>query len=450
MKKIDTRILVVDDQDEVLIASKLILKRTFEYVYTLNDPKKILAFLAECSIDIILLDMNFRVGYEDGKEGIYRFKEIKEHFPAIKLILMTSYGNVETAVEGIKLGAIDYILKPWDNEKLIETIKQTVKQIRKTKSNPTVSETKYFIGDSIAIKEVYKLGERLAKTDATVLILGENGTGKFVLADYIHKNSARKDKPFVHVDLGALHENLFESELFGYSKGAFTDAFQDKAGRFETANEGTIFLDEIGNIPLHLQSKLLQVIQNKSVTRLGESKPRSLNVRIITATNVDLQKAVDEKLFREDLFYRINTMSLSLPSLKNRLEDLEAMTNFFIDQFSEKYQVQINPVALQLIEKLKRYSWRGNIRELQNRVERAVILAEREELTLENLGFSDENFSSFQKSDTTLSEVERQFIVQALKKNHGNISRCAEELGVSRPALYRKLEKYHIEIQKDE
>lgn len=445
MKKINSRILIVDDQKEVLIAAKMILKRTFETVITLENPNDILQVIGDHSIEIVLLDMNFRLGYEDGKEGIYRLKEIQEHFPAVKIILMTSYGQVERAVEGIKLGAIDYMMKPWDNEKLVHTMKEAVKLVRKGKGKTLRQQAAAFIGISPAILAVYKVADRVAKTDANVLILGENGTGKFVLASYLHNQSIRREKPFVNVDLGALHENLFESELFGYAKGAFTDARQDTAGRFEAAEGGTIFLDEIGNVPLHLQSKLLQVLQNKTVTRLGESKARSVDVRIITATNTDMEAAVSARTFREDLFYRINTISLSLPPLRARREDLLDMFHYFVDQYIDKYDVGPLVVEEIVATYLMQYGWPGNIRELQNRVERAVILAEDGLIRWENLGLAPP--VPLESGDNILADFERNTIEEALRKYLGNVSRTAAALGLSRPALYRKIEKYNIQIK---
>ena len=444
--KIQANILIVDDQDEVLIAAKMTMKRHFDQVITLNNPHKILTMIAENNVQIVLLDMNFRMGYEDGKEGIYRLKEIQEHFPNVRVILMTSYAQLDKAVEGIKLGAIDYILKPWDNDKLVETIKQTLLLIRKIKVSPAVKEMQ-FIGKAKSITTVYQMASRVAKTDANVLILGENGTGKFVLAEHIHKTSLRHDKPFIHLDLGSLNENLFESELFGYAKGAFTDARQDTPGRFEVANGGTIFLDEIGNIPPHLQSKLLQVIQNRKLVRLGESTVRDLDVRIITATNSNLKKMVDEKVFREDLYYRINTITLEIPALRNRIEDLIDLIQYFIAFYAEKYQFDIPKLNLIDLEKLKQYAWPGNIRELQNRVERAVILASSDMLSFEDFGLNDFDLLDSTNLDHTLSDIEKNSIISSLLKFNNNISKSAEHLGLTRQALYRKLEKYQIKTK---
>lgn len=447
MRKTNATLLVLDDNSEVLIAAKLLLKRHFESVLTNNNPKKIFEILQETEVDVIILDMNYRVGFEDGKEGIFWFKEIRSKYPQAQIVLMTSYGNVETAVEGIKLGAIDYILKPWDNEQLIDLVKKAVQQKRKKEHEFTPTSTQensYFEGNAPAIQKTYRMAQRVAQTEVNTLLLGENGTGKYVLAEYIHQNSTRKNQPFVHVDLGSLNENLFESELFGYAKGAFTDAKQDTAGRFEAAHGGTIFLDEIGNVPLHLQAKLLQVIQSKSVIRLGESQPRPVDVRIITATNADIEKEVAQKEFREDLYYRINTVVLQLPALRERKEDIPALLDFFMTQYAEKYQISIPKIPTDTLESLCNYEWKGNIREMQNRVERALILTEAKELHLSDFGISAASIKEGSLDDTTLQDVERTTIIRTLEKYNGNISQTADELGLSRAALYRRLEKYSI------
>ena len=447
MKKTQATILIIDDQEEILIATKLLLKRSFETVITCSDPKKIRDILLINQIDLVLMDMNFRRGYEDGKEGIFWLKEIKNLKPTTHIILMTSFGNVETAVEGLKLGAIDYILKPWDNDKLILLMKDTVKLHRKTNKHQPNKNTSLFLGTSPAIEKVYKVTNRIAKTDATVLILGENGTGKSVLAQHIHKNSVRKDAPFISVDLGSLNDNLFESELFGYAKGAFTDAKQDTTGRFEAAEGGTLFLDEIGNVPLHLQGKLLQAIQNKEIIRLGESKVRKIDVRIITATNVLLEEAVAQGTFREDLFYRINTISVTMPALREREEDIKPLTLYFLELFADKYDLEIPIINNGVLEQLQKYAWNGNIRELQNRIERATILAENNQISIENLGFDTLIPLIETKNVHSLNDMEKQKIVERLYFFNGNISRTAEDLGISRAALYRKMEKHSISNQ---
>lgn len=445
MKKTQAAILVIDDQDDILFAAKMVLKKHFETIFTLNDPKKVIATLSENQIDVVLLDMNYRIGFEDGREGIYVLREIKTFSPQTIVILMTAFGKVETAVEGLKLGAFDYILKPWDNEKLLQTVRSAVYESRKEKKKAEKEPKKesFFIGDSATIKKAYSLAEKVAKTDANILILGENGTGKYVLAHYIHQNSNRASQPFVHVDLGSLNDNIFESELFGYAKGAFTDAKADTPGRFEMANNGTIFLDEIGNVPMHLQSKLLTVLQNRSVTRLGESKARPINVRIITATNINLQQEVTQKHFREDLYYRINTMEITLPPLRERREDMVPLSNFLLEKIMEKYgrnDVVFDDGALSQIEK---HTWNGNIREMENRIERAVILCENNMITAADLDLTYVTPTT-QNDDVHLSDIEKTTIEKVLQKHNYNISKSAEELGLSRAALYRRMEKHEI------
>lgn len=452
MRKKLAQILVVDDQEEILFSAKMILKKHFETIFTENNPKKIISILNENEINVVLLDMNYRIGFEDGREGIHWLKEIKTLSPNTIVILMTAFGKIETAVEGIKIGAFDYVLKPWNNEKLLEVIDKAVTESRKNtkktaaeKTEPT--EKKYFVGTSVKIKQAYSIAEKVARTDANVLILGENGTGKYVFAEYIHQHSERKNQPFVHVDLGSLSDNLFESELFGYAKGAFTDAKTDTAGRFETAQNGTIFLDEIGNIPLHLQAKLLHVLQTKTVIRLGESKPRPLNVRVIAATNSDIKSEVKNKTFREDLLYRINTMEIILPSLRERKDDIVPMANFILEQIAEKYNHGSEASGFQFEENaasyLEKYPWKGNVRELENKIERALILAENNIISVLDLDILD--FEEIQENDENpLSEMEKGAIEKALFKHNGNISKTAEELGLSRAALYRRIEKYDL------
>lgn len=445
MKKTQASILIIDDQEDILFASKMTLKKHFEEIYILSEPKKAVQFLAENDVDVVLLDMNYRIGFEDGREGIYLLKEIKTLSPSSVIILMTAFGKVETAVEGIKLGAFDYVLKPWDNVKLIETVKAAVTHARKNKKRHggVQQAEQYFKGTSDAIQKVYSLAQKVARTDANVLILGQNGTGKYVMAHHIHTESNRKEGPFVHVDLGALNENLFESELFGYAKGAFTDAKTDTQGRFEAAENGTIFLDEIGNVPLHLQTKLLQVIQNKQVTRLGEVRPRPVNVRIITATNADLEEEVVKKSFREDLYYRINTMPINLPLLRERVEDLLPLADFLLEKMSRKYERDALQFTSDAVSKIKRYTWNGNIREMENRIERAVILTDDNLITAAGLGLDNINEQE-PADDTQLSDVERTTIDRALRRHNYNISKTAEELGLSRAALYRRIDKHDL------
>lgn len=451
MKKTNASILIIDDQEDILFASKVFLKKYFEDIYTLNNPKNVVELLSKKTIDVVLLDMNYRIGFEDGREGLYLLKEIKTLSPKTVVILMTAFGKVETAVEGLKNGAFDYILKPWENKKLLESVKQAVDKARKDqkKTKSIEIENDFFIGTSEIIKKAYSLADKVAKTDANVLILGENGTGKFVLAHHIFSQSERKNNPFVAVDLGSLNSNIFESELFGYAKGAFTDAKVDTPGRFEMAQNGTIFLDEIGNVPLHLQSKLLQVIQTKTVTRLGETKPRPLNVRIITATNLNLKLEVADKNFREDLYYRINTMEIVLPPLRERNEDKIPLAEYLLEKMIVKYGRDEITFDKKVLEQIEKHAWKGNIREMENKIERAVILCENNKITVSDLDLETITAYEENQDDIQLSSVEKAAVEKALLKNNNNISKTADELGLSRGALYRRLEKYNINIKSE-
>jgi DNA-binding NtrC family response regulator len=392
--------------------------------------------------------MNYRIGFEDGREGLYLLKEIKTLSPKTVVILMTAFGKVETAVEGLKNGAFDYILKPWENKKLLESVKQAVDKSRKDQKKFKDHEPAddFFIGNSEIIKKAYSLADKVAKTDANVLILGENGTGKFVLAHHIYTQSERKNNPFIAVDLGSLNSNIFESELFGYAKGAFTDAKNDTPGRFEMAQNGTIFLDEIGNVPLHLQSKLLQVIQTKTVTRLGETKPRPLNVRIITATNLNLKLEAEDKNFREDLYYRINTMEIVLPPLRERNEDKIPLAEYLLEKMIVKYRRDEITFDKKVFEQIEKHAWKGNIREMENKIERAVILCENNRITVSDLDLNEITTYEDNPDDIQLSSVEKATVEKALLRNNNNISKTAEELGLSRGSLYRRLEKYNITL----
>ncbi len=446
MKKTQANILVIDDQEDILFAAKMLLKKHFETIYTLSNPKNVVQLLAENQIEVVLLDMNYRIGFEDGREGLYLLKEIKTLSPKTIVILMTAFGKVETAVESLKSGAFDYVLKPWENEKLLSAVKQAVDESRKTtkKINKTIVDS-FFIGISETIKKAYSLADKVAKTDANVMILGENGTGKYVLANYIHQQSDRKNNTFMAVDLGSLSESIFESELFGYAKGAFTDAKNDTSGRFEMAQNGTIFLDEIANVPFHLQSKLLQVIQSKTITRLGESKPRALNVRIITATNVNLKQEILQKNFREDLYYRINTMEIVLPPLRDRKEDKIPLAQFLLQKIISKYERNEIVFEASVLEKIEKHAWNGNIREMENKIERAVILCENNQISTTDLDLEEITEYEDKNNELQLSDIEKNTIQKVLLKNNQNISKSADELGLSRASLYRRMEKYGIE-----
>jgi len=447
MRKKEAHILIVDDDEDILFSARVWLKKFFTEVSCLSQPKNILKFLSEHQVDAVLLDMNFRKGFESGQDGLYWMQEIKTLEPQLPIILMTAYGEVELAVEALKNGASDFILKPWNNEKLYASVNLAVDISRKNKKlnqweNINVKTNQYQLETkSPAMKEVMEQIERVSATDANVLLLGENGTGKYVLAEYIHELSERKNQPFVHIDLGSLSENLFEAELFGYKKGAFTDAHQDYAGKIENAENGTVFLDEIGNLPLHLQTKLLSLIQNRKLSRIGESKERMLDVRFIFATNENLKKAVAESRFRKDLYYRINTVELNIPSLSARLEDIPALADYFLDRYKQKYHKPDLALHESLMSELMHYSWPGNIRELDHCIERSVILSNEKQLKL--LMPQDEE-SEKTIVNLNLEEMEEILIKKALKKHRGNISLAAEDLGLSRAALYRRMEKFEL------
>lgn len=457
MRKKEATILIVDDDDDILFSARISLKKYFTEIITANNPKKISNHLTSSThIDVVLLDMNYRIGYEDGKEGLYWLNHIKEVSPETTVLLMTAFGSVNLAVDAIKKGATDFILKPWNTEKLYGIVNSGIelsRSKRKTTQLETVQklndkdfhqQTEHIIGTSPAMKSAVGLAQKVAPTDATILILGENGTGKYVFAKEIHLKSERKNHPFIHVDLGSLNENLFESELFGYVKGAFTDAHKDTIGRFELAKGGTIFLDEIGNLPLHLQSKLLTVVQNRKITRLGEGKERAIYVRIICATNANVHKMVAEQLFRQDLLFRINTIELNLPPLRDRIGDVELLANHFLKKLNQKYRKKINGFSTQAISGLKKHHWPGNIREIEHIVERAVIITDNTEIQLEDLHFSTKKLETTLANNLNLEETEKLLIEQALQKHQGNISRAAKDLGLTRAALYRRLEKHQL------
>ncbi len=456
MRKKEATILIVDDDDDILFSARISLKKYFTQIITSNNPKKIGSHLSNSTIDVVLLDMNYRVGFEDGKEGLYWLKYIKEVSPETTVILMTAFGSVNLAVDAIKQGASDFILKPWNTEKLYGVVNvgvELARSKRKTVQLETVQnqdnldfhkKAGHIIGNSVAMESAIRLVKKVAPTDANILILGENGTGKYVFAKEIHLESDRKNAPFIHVDLGALNENLFESELFGYAKGAFTDAHKDTIGRFELAKGGTIFLDEIGNLPIHLQSKLLTVIQNKKITRLGEGKEREIDARIICATNAPIHDMVEEQTFRQDLLFRINTIELNLPPLRERQDDILLLANYFLKKLNTKYRKSIEGFSNEAVNGLKNYSWPGNIREVEHIIERAVIISDENIIQIHDLHFSGKKIDTSINDTLNLEETEKLLIQKALQKHQGNISRAAKDLGLTRAALYRRLEKHQL------
>ncbi|NVK53792.1 MAG: sigma-54-dependent Fis family transcriptional regulator [Flavobacteriaceae bacterium] len=456
MRKKEASILLVDDDDDILFSARISLKKYFSEIITENNPKKISNHLTKKNIDVALLDMNYRIGFEDGKEGLYWLKHIKEISSETTVILMTAFGSVNLAVEAIKQGATDFILKPWNSEKLYGVVNAGVELARSKRKNKQLEtvqkqqdkdfhqKTEHIIGNSVAMQSAIDLVKKVAPTDANVLILGENGTGKYVFAKEIHLQSERKNQPFIHVDLGSLNENLFESELFGYVKGAFTDAHKDNVGRFELAKGGTIFLDEIGNLPLHLQSKLLTVIQNRKITRLGEGKEKNIDARIICATNAPIHQMVEEQTFRQDLLFRINTIELNLPPLRERKEDILLLANHFLQKLAQKYRKKVTTFTDNAVKAMQNYHWPGNIREIEHIIERAVIITDNREIRPEDLHFSSQKIDVTLTDNLNLEATEKILIQQAIKKHQGNISRAAKDLGLTRAALYRRLEKHQL------
>jgi DNA-binding NtrC family response regulator len=455
------KILIIDDNEDLLTAAKIFLKRHFSQIDTETNPNLLPILIVNEQYDVILLDMNFTKDVSSGQEGFYWLDRILELDSSAVVVLITAYGDVNTAVRAIKEGATDFVLKPWENEKLLATLNSAL-QLRRSKLEVDQLKNqqqqlyqdldrkfKDIIGQSPAMKKVFETIERVAGTDANVLILGENGTGKELIARAIHRNSRRHREAFVGVDLGSITATLFESELFGHKKGSFTDAKEDRAGRFEQANKGTLFLDEIGNLPLALQAKLLAVLQNREVTRVGANKTIPVNIRLISATNMPLHNMVYENSFRQDLLYRINTIEVTLPPLRERLEDIPLLANHFIDIYSKKYNKEIRKAGEALVKRMQKYHWPGNIRELQHSIERAVIMTNHSVLQPEDLFMQKQLAPERQEELVSLDhlnieDVEKILIRKALQKHNGHITRAAEELGLTRSSLYRRLERYGL------
>jgi DNA-binding NtrC family response regulator len=429
----------------------MLLKTEVAEIITERNPEHIRELLSSHSFQIVLLDMNFNSATNTGNEGLFWLKKIKTLRPDLPVILVTAYGDIDLAVRSLKEGADDFIVKPWNNEKLLATFRDVLK--KKSPSAHTSQEPhtdligNELLGNSDSMQDIFHKIRKIGPTDANILILGENGTGKDLIARAIHGYSLRADKPFVKVDVGALTSTLFESELFGHRKGAFTDAHEDRIGRFELADGGTLFLDEIGNISLQQQAKLLTVLQNRQVTRLGSHEPVPINIRLICATNLPLSALSDEKRFRKDLIYRINTIEIAAPPLRERQGDIELLARHFARVYGEKYLKPSLEFSDQALDKLRKYAFPGNVRELQYIVERAVIMAEGEMLATEDILFSPiESYAGMPAADeeTNLSVIERNAILKVIEKNNGNITRAAKELGLTRTALYRRLNKYDI------
>ncbi|PKP33342.1 MAG: sigma-54-dependent Fis family transcriptional regulator [Bacteroidetes bacterium HGW-Bacteroidetes-17] len=456
MNKYEGNILIIDDDPDVLDSAKMFLDEYFTRIEIIQSPRQIHEILKKQAIDVVLLDMNFQKGANDGKEGKYWLSYIQELCPETVIILMTAFGDISLAVEVMKLGAFDFIQKPWNNSKLLATVSAAHKH-RKSRTELSKSRaTNKALNEDIGRKHIEMIGKsapmlrlkevisKIAPTDANVLILGENGSGKDLIAREIHRCSQRKNENFIRVDLASLPESLFESEIFGHIPGAFTDAKTEKAGRFELASGGTIFLDELANLSLNLQSKLLTVLQNREIYRLGSSKPIPVDIRLICATNQSLLKLVEEGKFRQDLYYRLNTFEITIPPLRDRKEDIPELIHYFLNNYCKKYRKTVPHISGETINKLKQLNWAGNVRELQNAVERACILSENKNLEFQDFFVQDVEPSDLNADITNLDELEKRTILKVLKNNGGNLSKSAQELGIHRNALYRRLEKYGL------
>jgi DNA-binding NtrC family response regulator len=441
-------ILVIDDDADILTATRLLLKPEVKNVVTDSNPQNLRRLLTGNSFDVLLLDMNFNSALNTGNEGLYWLRQVKEWSPATAVVMITAYGHIDLAVRSLKEGAADFIVKPWHNDKLLETIEDALSQKSGRKPAVAAEKSTGIIGESPLMQDIFHKVKKIAPTDANVLILGENGTGKDLVAKAIHEQSLRKNKPFVKVDVGALTDTLFESELFGHTKGAFTDAREGRTGRFEAAQDGTLFLDEIGNISLVQQAKLLTVLQNRVISRVGSNEAIPVDIRLICATNVPLNELADDRRFRKDLIYRINTVEIIMPPLSRREGDIALLANHFTRIYADKYLKKGVALSSSAIDKLQIHSFPGNVRELQYIIERAVIMADSGELQADDLIFSPIESSSAEtqqvRDGASLSEIEKNTILRIIEKHNGNISKAAKELGLTRTALYRRLDKYDI------
>ncbi|MEI6946392.1 sigma-54 dependent transcriptional regulator [Paraflavisolibacter sp. H34] len=441
-------VLVIDDDPDVLTSLRLLLKTQVGDLHIEKNPERIPGLLHSEHFDLVLLDMNYKSAVTNGNEGFFWLRRIRELRPGTGVIMITAYGEIELAVRALKEGALDFVVKPWYNDKLLATLREALSRKSGAAAGaPAVKKAESdLIGTSEGMQEVFYKISKIAPTEANILVLGENGTGKDLVAKTIHRQSLRAQAPFVKVDVGALSETLFESELFGHKKGAFTDAREERVGRFEAAGGGTLFLDEIGNISLPLQAKLLTVLQNRQVTPLGSNHPRPVDIRLLCATNVPLRELANESRFRKDLVYRINTVEITVPPLRERGEDILLLARHFSELYARKYHKPLFELDAGAADKLLRYSYPGNVRELQYTIERAVILAEGSLLQAKDILFSplEAEFARPQLSETNLGLLERNAILRAIEKNKGNITQAARELGLTRTALYRRLDKYDI------
>ncbi len=454
------KILIVDDNEDLLKAAKMYLKRYFSQVDIEKNPEAIPNLLGNEDYDVILLDMNFTKDVSSGSEGYYWLEKILQIDPSAVVVLITAYGDVQMAVKAIKAGATDFVLKPWENEKLLATLYSSMRlretrdevetlKIKNQEINQAINN-KYvdIIGQSPAMQRIFQTIDRVAHTDANVLILGENGTGKELVARAIHRHSRRGSESFVSVDLGSITETLFESELFGHKRGSFTDAKEDRPGRFELANRGTLFLDEIGNLSMPLQAKLLTVLQNRKVSRVGSNKDTPVDIRLICATNMPLYDMVKENRFRQDLLYRINTIEIEIPSLRDRMEDIPMLSAHFLKYYADKYSKNVTKISEAAMTRMNKHPWPGNIRELQHAIERAIILSNSSVLQPEDFTFNTSTGKDSEQpinlDQFNLDEVEKLLIRKVLKKYNGNITQAAAELGLTRSSLYRRLEKHGL------
>lgn len=442
-------VLIIDDDTDVLTAVRLLLKHEVKEIVTEKNPENIRSHLSKQTFDAILLDMNFTSSINTGNEGLYWLRKIKEWKSEAAVIMITAYGAIDLAIRSLKEGATDFVVKPWHNEKLLATLKEAINRKDNGSKSLPVQQTSIgteLLGESEVMQDIFYKIKKIAPTDANILILGENGTGKELIAKAIHQHSTRANGPFIKVDVGALTESLFESELFGHKKGAFTDAREDRQGRFEAANGGTLFLDEIGNISLQQQAKLLSVLQNRQVIRLGTNEPIPVNIRLVCATNLPLAELANENRFRKDLIYRINTVEIVVPPLRKRKDDIILLAQHYIKFYSNKYLKPALELGSKAEDKLMHYNYPGNVRELQYAIERAVIMAEDSVLTPEDIIFSPLETATVAEveQDTNLGALEKATILKVIEKNNGNISKAAKELGITRTALYRRLSKYDL------
>ena len=438
-------ILIVDDNKGVLASLELLLETEFSEIKTAHHPNQIISIINTSPIDVIILDMNFSAGINNGNEGLYWLKRIREIAPALPVVMLTAYGDVELAVKALKNDATDFLLKPWDNRTLVRKIKDAFGSGKKRKNRVLDrSQSPMIVGTSPAMQQLMKMVVKVARTDANILITGENGTGKEMLAQEIHRLSTRKEHSMVTVDMGAISESLFESELFGHERGSFTDAYESRPGKFEAASGSSLFMDEIGNLPLAMQAKLLTVLQNRKITRIGSNKVIPVDIRLLSATNKNIQDMVDSGTFREDLLYRLNTIHLEIPPLRERREDIHLFINYFMQRYAAKYEKKEIFLHEHALEKLCSYHWPGNIRELQHTIEKAVILCEGDVIRSKDIFVKQTWSPQFSTTVPNLEEVERQAIETAIRQNDGNLTATAEQLGISRQTLYNKIKRFKL------